>query len=375
MRKIFQLITSVNLGGAENVAFNIAEHCEKEYSNDFEFVIVALFSTRSKYAKEKRTELISKNIRIINLSTLPKRISLLIAPFYLFYQIIKEKPQIIHSHTDLPDFVLSSAIRLMKFFKLKTPKIVRTIHNTELWYTHNRLGKYTETAFKDDVIVGVSEAALSAYNNIRFKNKLITSTSQQIIYNGCTIPNNIINPFRINKEKINIAFCGRFEFQKGIDVLIKRIPEINSVLGDKFLFHVIGSGEFENEVVKLSKISENVYVYKPIPNIAEKLNDFDFIIMPSRFEGLVLISIEASFSKVPIIAAFAPGLNETLPPDWPLQFHLENSIELLTIFEKIVKKEYDLDKLKHEAYKYVSENFSLSKMIDSYAKLYIECND
>ncbi len=60
--------------------------------------------------------------------------------------------------------------------------------------------------------------------------------------------------------------------------------------------------------------------------------------MPSHFEGLPLTSIEASFSGVPVIAAHAPGLDETLPENWPLKFHLENNDELYSIFENIKEK-------------------------------------
>jgi len=90
---------------------------------------------------------------------------------------------------------------------------------------------------------------------------------------------------------------------------------------------------------------------------------------------LVLISIEASYSKVPVIAAMASGLSETLPKDWPLLFHLENEIELLAILEKIKNNEYDLKFLKNQAFLFVSQKFSHSGMIDAYSKLYLEMNE
>jgi len=116
-------------------------------------------------------------------------------------------------------------------------------------------------------------------------------------------------------------------------------------------------------------------VYDPVTNISDKLFVFNFLIIPSRFEGLGLISLEASLSNVPVIAAFALGLSETLPDDWPLQFHLDNEDELIIIFEKIKNNEYDLDALKKQAYSFVSDKFSHDKMIDAYSKLYLEINE
>ena len=375
MSKIFQLINSIQLGGAEIVAFNLAEFCKSDSGNEFEFVVVELHQTKEKYSVQKKRELLSKNIRIISLSKRSKRFSLLIGPLLLAYYLMKEKPDIVHSHTDLPDFVLSNTMRIFSFLNIKTPKIVRTIHNTELWSTHSKIGKYTEKTFLNDRIVAVSEAALNSYNKSRLKYSQPTSEYQQIIYNGCVIPKRKEHPFKIDADKINIAFCGRFENQKGIDVLIERIEVLNKKFREVFIFHIIGSGTYLHEVLHLAKRYANVLVYDAEPNVADKLYAFDFLIMPSRFEGLALMSIEASFSKVPLIAAFAPGLTETYPNDWPLKFHLENEEELLNIFEKISKHEYDLETLKNQVYLFVKQKFSHKGMIDAYSKLYLEINE
>jgi len=375
MIKIFQFISSIQLGGAEIVAFNLSEFCNTNSPVRLEFVVVELYQTNDYYSIQKKSELQSKNIRIISLGNRNKIFSLLISPFLLFYHLLAEKPNIIHSHTDEPDFVLSSTKRLFAILHIKFPKIVRTIHNTVLWPTHIKLGRYVETVFIDDWIVGVSDCALESYNDLRNKYNLNISKHLFTIYNGCLIPKKTEHTFKIDNQKINIAFCGRFENQKGIDILIERIKVLNDRFKDDFVFHVIGKGSYQNEVLKLAKVNSNVIVYDSVPNMSERLYAFDFLIMPSRFEGLVLISIEASYSKVPVIAAIAPGLSETLPKDWPLLFHLENEIELVTIFQNIKNRKYDMESLKNQAYFYVSTKFSHSSMIEAYSKLYLRINE
>ena len=375
MLKVFQLVRSVHLGGAEMVAFNLAEFCEISNSDKFEFIIVELHQTNDAYSRDKKKYLSSKNIRILSLGSKSKILSLLFGPFVLAYYLLKEKPDIVHSHTDLPDLTVSNTKRIFSLFQLKFPKIVRTIHNTVLWPTHNKLARHTEKRLDNDWVVGVSDGALDAYKNMREKYNLDCSPHLSIIHNGCAVPQKAEHSFNIDDKKINIAFCGRFENQKGIDVLIERIRLINNKFGDNFLFHLIGSGSYQNEILKLSQAYSNVFVYDTVPNVADKLYAFDFLIMPSRFEGLVLISIEASFAKVPVIAAFAPGLSDTLPPDWPLNFQLEDKEALLDIIEKIKNNEFDLNDLKNKAYSYVSKNFSHSAMVNSYSKLYLEINE
>lgn len=50
MTKIFHLITSIQIGGAEIIAFNLAEHCRLGQSKDVEFIVVELYQTNSIYS-------------------------------------------------------------------------------------------------------------------------------------------------------------------------------------------------------------------------------------------------------------------------------------------------------------------------------------
>lgn len=370
MAKIFQLISSIQLGGAENVAFHLAEHCGKGYLNSFEFIVVELYRTRNEYANSKKEELISKNIRVITLYNGSKRNSLLFAPFTLINLIRKEKPQIIHSHTDLPDFVLAVATYFARLMQIKMPRVLRTIHSTQLWRNHVWMGKIAESAYHDESVAAVSLFALNAYEQLRNKYNLPISSNRQIVYNGCRVPTKRLHSFPIDKQKINIAFCGRFEDYKGMETLIPAIEDIENRFPGRFNFFIVGDGTYKKQLEKLSQKYQNVFLYNPIPNISELFHAFDYIFMPSHFEGLALISIESSLSGVPVIASYAPGLDETLPDNWPLKFHLQNREELYDIFEKINSNSYDIEGLRKIAYDFAVNNFSLQRMINSYTILY-----
>lgn len=372
MRKIFQLITSIQLGGAENVALDIAEFCGRTGGPNSEITVVELYPTRNSYVETKKEELVSKNIRVITLYRGSKRMSLIFAPFKLLLLMLNEKPAIIHSHTDLPDFVLAMSIRLSRLTRLKMTRLVRTIHNTQLWRTHYRMGKVTETAFHGERIAAVSSYSMIAYEQLRKRYDLPTSPDRQIIYNGRAVPQRLSAPFPISEEMINIAFCGRFEDYKGMETLIPTIREIGRKHPKRFAFHLIGDGTYKEQLKQLTLEQPNVFLHDPIPNVSTLLHVFDYLFMPSHFEGLALVSIEASFSGVPVIASIAPGLDETLPENWPLKFPLNDYEKLQAIFKKIYNNEYDRGELQKTAYDFVNRNFSLEKMIHSYNKLYTE---
>lgn len=114
---------------------------------------------------------------------------------------------------------------------------------------------------------------------------------------------------------------------------------------------------------------KNVRLFDEIYQLSSYLSSFDYLFMPSNFEGLALMPIEASFNKLPCIINSCPGLEETLPPDWPLKVK-DNTVEnYLKIFrDKIF--EVDREKLIQEAYEYVEKRFSLEKMQSEYEAIY-----
>ena len=113
MKKIFQLISSVQLGGAEIIAFCLSEHSDQILSQPAEISVIELYRSKNSYADQKRKELAQKTVPVITLHNGSKRVSLLISPIKLCLLILKEKPSIIHSHTVIHDFVMAVALKIL----------------------------------------------------------------------------------------------------------------------------------------------------------------------------------------------------------------------------------------------------------------------
>lgn len=111
--------------------------------------------------------------------------------------------------------------------------------------------------------------------------------------------------------KINVLFAGRLEHQKGIDILIKTIIRLKD--NNTIHFHVIGEGSLKKMLISSLTDCKNFTYYEKIYNLASYLSSFDFLFMPSNFEGLALMPIEAGFAKLPCIVNDCPGLGETMP--------------------------------------------------------------
>lgn len=107
---------------------------------------------------------------------------------------------------------------------------------------------------------------------------------------------------------INLLYVGRFDRQKGVDLLFEAIRQVSS---DKFHFHVIGAPIRSDQVLKLPE-SANVtfHGWQPRSFVFEMLRTVDALLLPSRWEGLPIIALEAFRSGTPVISSDASVMPE-----------------------------------------------------------------
>lgn len=162
-------------------------------------------------------------------------------------------------------------------------------------------------------------------------------------------------------------FAGRFCEEKGIDILLAVLKKMAN--SDKYHFHIIGAGPCVNDIKAAVVWNNNISVYDKIYGLSQYLESFDYLFMPSRFEGLPLLAIEASLAHTPTIINRCPGLKDTLPEDWPLAVN-DNSVDAFVDIFCNKLDTLDYEKLANVAYLYAKKNFSIAKMQREYEKVY-----
>ena len=392
--RIFHLITHFSLGGAERVAANIAE----SQTHGMEYHVVEIMRGRTAYTPKFIDELEKAGVRChrswmpdVSFHFLFERIAALLFPLRMLYIILRWRPDVIHTHTETPDLALYVFSRVFPRM-LRRVKIVRTIHNTRLWTGLPRTAQWVEAFFKSHnaniaisdsvrdsyadrfgevppiINNGVAKVEQKNYFNTQAPTNLNTSTPQHLIISTpplgfCRLP---------EQEHLNILFAGRLEPQKGVVVLCK---VLKMLAGDaRFFFTIAGDGSQRTLVEQtLAEIaaegkSVNAELVPPIFGLAGYMQSFDYLFMPSEFEGLSMLSMEASLNRLPVIANACPGLADTLPADWSLLAHGNNLDDYRRIFNLLPT--VDRDALTQQAYAFAKERFSVRTMQERYEAWY-----
>ena len=412
--RIFHLITHFSLGGAERVAANIAE----SQTHGMEYHVVEIMRGHTAYTPKFIGELEKAGVRChrswmpdVSFHFLFERIAALLFPLRMLYIMLRWRPDVIHTHTETPDLALYVFSRVFPRM-LRRVKIVRTIHNTRLWTGLPRTAQWVEAFFKsrnaniaisDSVrdsyaerfgevapIInnGVAEVEQKDYFNIStpqgvhlsqvHQQHLNTSTPQHLNTSGGALVSSAPTTPPLGfcrlpeQEHLNILFAGRLEPQKGVVVLCK---VLKILAGDaRFFFTIAGDGSQRTLVEQtLADIASsgkplNAELVPPIFGLAGYMQSFDYLFMPSEFEGLSMLSMEASLNRLPVIANACPGLADTLPADWSLLAHGNNLDDYRRIFNLLPTA--NRDALTQQAYAFAKERFSVRTMQERYEAWY-----
>lgn len=164
----------------------------------------------------------------------------------------------------------------------------------------------------------------------------------------------------IKKDEKCVGFIGRFTSQKNVYYFIELAKKIKDA---KFL--MIGEGELKNEFKK--KMEENNLTNKFIlldacPNVYEYYSAMDVFVLPSLYEGLPVVAIEAQANYLPCLLADTIS-KETSISKLTKYLPLSN-IELWT--EEIVKAKREKDVK-------LQDDFNVEKQSEEYRIKILNC--
>lgn len=258
------------------------------------------------------------------------------------------------------------------FEKPKNVKIVATSHHT-YWQQSNYISQDSwkkifisfekKTYEIADKIIAVSPST----KNIIVNKYKIPEDKITIIPNG--IDTNKFHPIDIKKIPKSLLFVGRLDKRKGVDFLVKSMPEIIKKIPDVKLY-IGGKGELEDWIKKYieeNNLEKNIKLLGFIPeeDLNKWYNKVELVVVPSIFEGFGLTVIESMAAGTPVIGTNVDGIRDIIK-NKKLLFTKESLSKTITRHFKN-SKSFSINKSQIEK---TTNKYNIEKIAQKTGKIY-----
>jgi glycosyltransferase involved in cell wall biosynthesis len=301
-----------------------------------------------------------------------RSLSSFIGFFFIFVKtVFKEKPDIVHLHSTFAGVM--GRIALIFLRPLRRPKVVYCPHAFAFLMQSSEkkrkiysliekfLSKYT------DAIICVSE-----YEKTKAIEVGLPPKKLRVVHNGVSKQEMKVTPENpYNADVCNVLFVGRFDFQKGFDILaeVMRLLE-----GKPFHLTAVG-GTVHDENFNVGVMPQTTFTgWLDSDAMAPYFTYADVLVMPSRWEGFGMVPLEAMSYGLPVMATDCTSLPEVVKDNINgFLFEMQNSQEIVERLISTPRGRWS--SMGIEAKKTFFANFTADKMIYATFSIYKELLD
>ncbi len=189
---------------------------------------------------------------------------------------------------------------------------------------------------------------------------------------------------KLPEEKFIFVTPARLNFQKGHDILLHGIGEIIKIIKKEkhnCLFLFLGAGENEEELKALNNrlgLGEYVQFLGEKQGIYDWIRAGDICLLPSRWEGLPIVLLEAGLLKVPVMASDTYGNREIIRNENGILFKNPDYRALGEAILNVLRdRKNNVPKYKWNIYtenlfNEIKNHYNPDYMINSLRKIYME---
>ena len=191
-------------------------------------------------------------------------------------------------------------------------KILGVCHNTDIRQAEKNpvmKEKYVLNLDKLDKVLALSSGQIDEIA------KVFNYPKENIINIGAGYNEKVFFPLKEypKKDKVEIIYAGKFDESKGFFELIKAFRILETKV-DNVEIELIGNlkEQDRDRIESLVGDSKNINIYNAMDQVhlGEIMREKDIFILPSYFEGLGLIAVEALGSGLRVVATEIEGLIE-----------------------------------------------------------------
>jgi glycosyltransferase involved in cell wall biosynthesis len=290
----------------------------------------------------------------------------------------REKVDIVHAH-------LFNASRVSHFLAKisRVPITIETNHVREAWRKGRLKTWYAIDRFFakfTDLIIAVSKANATYLT----REKGIAQSKVRVVQNG--IETSVLHSDGLSVSSVRaavgvtenaplITVVARLEPQKGHCYLLEAIPKVVEAHPD-VIFLLAGDGALLAELKAQAKrlgIENNIIFAGFCSNVHDLLRGSTIFLLPSLWEGLPLVAIEASAVGLPVIATAVDGTPEVVKDgETGLLIDPRNPEAIATAVVALLDDPERARKMGSSGASFVRAHFDVSRQVEGTERIYME---
>jgi len=367
--RIMEMIDKPSLGGGQTALLLIAENLDRS-----RFEVIISSGGDGPLAEEAR----KKGILYVPVS-LGKQLCL--SPLVEIAGVLKEKKiDILHTHGGIAGLYGRPAAR-----RARTPAIVHTLHGIHYIHYRNPFLRRLYVLLERKYSRSTDRLILVCQSDLRQarRHRLAPEEKMTVILNGTDFrPELEANDIARRRIELGwlpdwpvIGTVARLHRQKGVVNLLRAAPKILNAFPEVRVA-VVGegpqSGSLRREAQRLGLDGHLLFLGER-KDAASFMALFDMFVLPSLWEGLPFVLVEAAAWGKPIVATAVDGVTEILedgktgllvPPGDPTA--------LADAVSRLLRDKEEARRLGETARTLVPPRFPLRRMIDQTQNLYLE---
>ncbi|GHT25635.1 glycosyl transferase [Planctomycetales bacterium] len=362
MIKIALCITELNIGGAEQALSQLAVMLDK---NRFAVSVYSL-QKRPEDSNSSCVPFLETNGISVFFLNMKGAGSFLPALFQLRRMLKKEKPDIFLSfmfHANFLGRLAAAAANVPVILSgIRVAEKKAKYHNTLDYWTQRFVSRY--------ICVSKSVADFSV------QTVKVPPEKMLVIPNG--VDTDFFQPSDFQKKKEQILFIGRLEEQKGVDWLfdtiaetqwLAQVPETELIIaGDGSMRRTL---EHKLEGKEFSQVKDRIHFLGWQKDLQSLFASAKMLVLPSRWEGMPNVLLQAMASGLPVAVTSAQGVAEVLGTLSENQMTNFGNTQMFSELILNIMTQDDLCReLGNKNRQRVCEFFSLDKTVKQYEELF-----
>lgn len=203
---------------------------------------------------------------------------------------------------------------------------------------------------------------VAEYSGLYLLERKVPKSKLEVVYNGIVENEPALEPVVLKSDGVSIGMAGRLDAIKGLNFLIKAIPEVRKRVDEKFHIYIIGDGPEEEALRNLARelgVEELICFEGYQDNVPAWLKAWDIFCLPSLQENHSIALLEAMRAGKAIVCTSVGGNPETVEDGKEaLVVPARNSEAIADALVKLIESESLRKKMGHDARERFLRNFT-----------------